>query len=195
MTASWLLQIGLCETYILDNNYVSPYKFVKENATDFASQRVIPHLPPYPHRITSYVLSLWLDWGKESVVVLDCGRSVFYSKSHLKGSVWFSRSSLCNGKGDLHLPNASVYVLIESGEEKGRAEMVAYELEEYLSQQPNTQKSFITLLSEPLSLPHNYFESDNCMLFFYFFYYFYYYFFYYFFYFYFFFHFIEILLT
>ncbi|MFN0314045.1 MAG: rhodanese-like domain-containing protein [Burkholderiales bacterium] len=95
MTASWLLQMGWKEVYVLEDDLSQTLEYgaAKANFLDFA---VTPSIP-------ADALKAALDSGG-GAAILDLGTSLQYRKQHIPGAYWGIRSRLTEVLANLESP-------------------------------------------------------------------------------------------
>lgn len=94
MTASWLLQMGWREVYILEDDYTS-LSHTSGPWADARTKARVDQLPPAT--VTTAALAADL----ERVVVVDLGPSPAYDMGHIPGAIWCTRARLAEWLEDL----------------------------------------------------------------------------------------------
>lgn len=112
MTASWLVQIGATEAFVLEGGTQAPGVQLSSDA--FAPAVLpIPDITAAPAFVTGDEFDQLLAGGS-SVTVLDMSPSAQYRRGHIPKALWVSRSVLCGAAAPAGLPQAETYVLTDS---------------------------------------------------------------------------------
>lgn len=115
MTASWLIQMGWKEVYVLDGGLgEGPFE-------------TGPYAPPVPEADAVAVASLTVDELKalDDAYVLDMSNSVKHRKGHIPGSKWAIRSTLAR---DLDLAAMGAAPIVVSGRDDALSRLTAGDL-------------------------------------------------------------------
>lgn len=90
MTASWLIQMGWSEVYVLDGGLVGPLEKGMQDSVAAGSA---------PAELSAEDLNSRLG-ADDTLLVLDLRRSVQYRDGHIPGAAWTTRSRLAASKAD-----------------------------------------------------------------------------------------------